>query len=542
MADQMNSGRRGRLIWPLVLAGVFFFIPVTLFFTYPFGFWSSTDYEPLGLADALNMAYRLGDVRLYPAEGMNNHPGVLFYLMSWLALAISGHPVAGQANFYRDVIDHIEDYHRASILMAALAGAAGVYVFARTALKFVPIGATSFAVLLWLVSTPATIVCFLTTGFEPVALLLNGLFLAVLVRLAFDREIDLELAALAALVGAFAYLNKLSYLYIPVALAGALFWKAVFLKAGWRRGARPIAFFAFIFIGTVVATGYFIIGWSAFRDLLRFHRNVFFGSGLYGAGEHVVVSGEGVRHAIASIPADMTYAVPLALIAGTALLIAGLVTGLGNRQRQDVAVMGIGVGLAALLAALAVVKHYAFHYTAGVSAALPACVVACCLFAQAWDVRFRRAAAGIAMVAILLMAGPVVQNVLTGAAYRSDRSRLALEDIKEIGIQTADMKHAVYFTYHAPFPQNAEGFVINNASVPRLKEQYLKSRGGVTNNMVAFWVTEEVSAYVIDKNYFRDVEAVKSAPNLDLLGPRPVRFNADDKLIELHTVFLLIRK
>jgi hypothetical protein len=140
------------------------------------------------------------------------------------------------------------------------------------------------------------------------------------------------------------------------------------------------------------------------------------------------------------------------------------------------------------------------------------------------------------------MAGPVVRNVLAGAAGRSDRSRLVAEDMKEIGIQTADMKHAVYFTYHAPFPQYAEGFVINYAHVPRLTEQYLKNRRGVTNNMAAFWAPEEVSAYIIDKGYFPDVEAVKSAPNLDLLGPQPLRYNADDKLVELHTVFLLIRK
>jgi hypothetical protein len=53
---------------------------------------------------------------------------------------------------------------------------------------------------------------------------------------------------------------------------------------------------------------------------------------------------------------------------------------------------------------------------------------------------------------------------------------------------------------------------------------------------------EDVGGYVIDKNYFRDVEAVKNAPNLDLLGPKPVKFNEGDKLIELRTVFLLIRQ
>jgi hypothetical protein len=195
-----------------------------------------------------------------------------------------------------------------------------------------------------------------------------------------------------------------------------------------------------------------------------------------------------------------------------------------------------------LLAALAVVKHYATHYTAGVSPALPACVVACCLLAQNWDIRVRRAAAAIAVVAMVFMARPVVRNVWDGAVSRSYRSQVLVEDMKEIDRQTAGLKHAVYFAYHAPFPQNAEGFVMKYANVPRLTEQYLKNRGRVTNNIVAGLVTEDVDAYVIDKNYFPDVEAVKNAPNLDLLGPKPVRYNADDKLIELHTVFLLIRK
>jgi hypothetical protein len=38
------------------------------------------------------------------------------------------------------------------------------------------------------------------------------------------------------------------------------------------------------------------------------------------------------------------------------------------------------------------------------------------------------------------------------------------------------------------------------------------------------------------------VEAVRSAANVDLLGPKPVRVEDGDQLIELRTVFLLIRK
>ena len=109
----------------------FFCIPPVLFHLYPVGFWSSTDTEPLGLANALNIAYRLGDLRFYVAEGMTGHPGVQFYLTSWLALALSGHPVAAgvQELFFRDVVDHVEAYHRASIYIAAFVGSLGIYVF-----------------------------------------------------------------------------------------------------------------------------------------------------------------------------------------------------------------------------------------------------------------------------------------------------------------------------------------------------------------------------------------------------------------------------
>jgi hypothetical protein len=540
----MNSGTQRSLVWSLLLAAGFFCIPPVLFYLYPFGFWSSTDYEPLGLADALNMAYRLADLRLYPAEGMTNHPGVMFYLMSWLALALTGHPVAAgaQGSFFRDVVDHVEIYHRISIYIAAAVGSLGVYVFARTAFKSIPAGTTVAALLIWLVSTPATIVCFMTTGFEPVALLINGLFLVVLIRLASETEIDPKVIVLAGLVGAFAYLNKLAYVYVPLALVSAIFWKTVFCRTGWRRGSSLIALSVFVFLGVTVATGYFVIGWSAFTALLRFHRNVILGSGLYGTGSQVVVSEEGVRRAIMAIPGDRAYAVPLALIAGTALYLAGLVKGFRNRQQHSVAVIGIGVGLAALFSALSVLKHYADHYTAGVSATLPACIVAGWLFAQDWNAWGRRSIVAATWVLALLMAGPVAMNIKNSLSSESERTPLAVADTKEVAAETAGMKRAVHFSYRAPLPQFVEGFVINYAGVPRLTREYVQTRGNISNDIRAGSGAEDIGAYVIPRSNFVDVNAFKNAPNLDPQAPAPVRFEPDDRLVVLRTVFLLIRK
>jgi hypothetical protein len=464
--------------------------------------------------------------------------------MSWLALVCSGHPFAagGQEPFFRDVIDHVEDYHEAIVCIAAFVGAAGVFVFARTALRLVSTGATILGLLIWLVSTPATILLFMSPGFESIDILVNSLFLVVLVRLAFEREIDPVVVILAGCVGAFAYLNKLSYIYVPLALASAIFWKAVFCRTGWFRGANLVALFVLTFVATILFVATFIIGWDSFRALLRFHWNVIMGSDLYGAGDQIVVDHRKVWHAITSIPVDKTYAVALALIAGGALCIAGLVVGFEDRRNHSVAIMGIGAGLAALLSALIVLKHYDSHYTAGVSATLPACVVACYLFAQAWNSRIRFSAAAIAWGAAMLLAVLTLPDVRSLLATRSDYSRSALEDMKEISTQTAGMKRVIDFAYRVPFPQYGEGFVNYFAGVPRLTQERLRDRRGTTNSFTEKVVTEDVGAYVIDKNYFHNSEAVKSASNLDLLGPAPVRFEADDKLIELRTVFLLIRK
>ena len=81
---------------PLVFALLFVAVPPLLFRFYPIPFWTAGEAELIGLGDALNLAYRIADLKMYSAIGMWDHPGVPFYFMSWLALALSGLPVAYQ--------------------------------------------------------------------------------------------------------------------------------------------------------------------------------------------------------------------------------------------------------------------------------------------------------------------------------------------------------------------------------------------------------------------------------------------------------------
>jgi hypothetical protein len=438
-------------------------------------------------------------------------------------------------------MDHVEDFHRMMICLGALTGAVGVYVFARAAQRLVPVGVTAIGLLVWLFSTPATLLMFMSPGIESFAIIINGLFFAVMVPLAYEEKVDPSIVVFAGCVGALAYLNKLSYVYVPLAFYAALIAKLPVNRAALLRGTL----LHIVFLGTLVlvvfAAAFVIIGWDGFWDVWRYHQSIIWGSELYGTGDQTVVSKGEIWRAISAIPGDRAYAVPIALVGGIVLVIGGVVARIKQAGQAPVAVLSIGTGIAAVLSALSVLKHYDLHYTAGVSATLPACVVSLYLLARSWGLKFRFAGAALAATAVLLMAIQIKGTLIHYMQSRTNATAQAKADIEEINSYLAGSKRTVEFAYKAPFPQYGEGFIVIYGSVPRLTYDYFQSRPLVMSSMMASLVTRDVGAYVIDKNYFRDVESVKAAPNVALLDPKPVRFEDGDRLIELRTVFLLIR-
>jgi hypothetical protein len=528
--------------WPLAFGVIFLAIPLLLFAAYPYSFWVSYDYQPLGLADALNMAYRIGDGQLYYARGMAGHPGVPFYFMSWLALALTGFPAATKGpGFFDAVIAHVDLYHSLTIWLTAAAGAIGVCLFAWAARVLAPIGVVAFGLLIWLASTPATLQSFLSPSIDAFAIMINGLFFVVLVRLAYDRNATIGNTILSGCVGAFAYLNKLSYIYVPLALAVAGIASLIFRRVGWIRGIQLCAIFVGVFVSVVVAVGHTVIGSQAFHELLTFHQQVFKGSGLYGGGDPTWVSIPAVWNALAQIPSDKSYAVFIALIGGALLGTGGLVLGFQRPQHLPTALIGIGAGVAATLSAAFVLKHYDAHYTAGVSATLPACVVGGYRLAKSWNFRFGALGAAVAVLSSVFMAYLVGAPVISSLANLKENTELAQADLREINAQTAGNDRPVEFAYRTPFSWYAEGFVVVFASIPRLTIEYPQVRPRNISSMTDEALHRNVGAYVIDKNYFPTVESVKAAPNVALLGPSPVTFKDGDKLIELRTVFLMIK-
>ncbi|MEP6841314.1 MAG: hypothetical protein ABJA75_24905 [Bradyrhizobium sp.] len=538
----MGVDARRLWVWPCVLALLFFPVPLLLFYAYPSSFWAATDYQTLGLADALNMAYRIADREMYFARGMVNHPGVPFYFMNWLALALAGFPLASaDPGFFDRVIEHVEEFYGITAWLVALIGAAGVYVLARAARKLVPIGVVAIGLLIWLTSTPATLFTFTSPSIDSFAILINGLFFAVLVRIAHDRDLLTSGAVLAACVGAFAYLSKLSYLYVPLALVVTGMANLAFRKVDPAKRKRLTLISTGSFFLIVAGVGVLVIGWSAFRILINFHKSVFLGSGQYGTGSATVVSGHELWNAVAAIPADSAYALPIALITGSSLIVGGYFLGRKGPEHIPVALISIGTGVASLFSALFVMKHYGFHYTAGVSATLPASAAACYLLATSWGGRFwfRTAVAALCVIAVSWMAVRSSDALMLQLAARTDKSRLAQQDLQEINARLASSQQPIEFGYRSPFSWSGEGFVIYYGSVPRMTDAYVASRQRMFSSGTANLIHRKPGTYVIDKAYFPTADSIRTAPNIIPDGPAPVTWKDGDKIIELRTVFLL---
>ena len=539
----LGRGHRASLLGPLALSLTFLAIPILLFSAIPYSFWAGNDYQPLGLADALNLAYRLGDRHLYYARGMAGHPGVPFYVMNWLALALAGLPVASNSHdFFDAVIAKIDLYHQLTVWLAAAVGAGGVFLFTLPARNRAPIGIVALGLVIWLVSTPTTLQAFIFPSIDVFALIVNASFLIVLVGLAYDRDVTVNYAILSGLVGAFAYLNKLSYMYIPLALAVVGIANFIFRKPGWIRALLLSALFVGTFVSVVVTVGLTVIGRQAFVELLSFHQQVFQSSGLYGTGSQTWISASSMLNALKQAPLDKSYAIFIALVSGPVLGVGGLVLGFRRTEQIPTALIAIGTGAAATLSAVFVLKHYEAHYAAGVSAALPACVVGGYMLVDSWGVRVRRSAAVTAALLSMLAAFLVMPIVIASLVSAAEKTTLAQADAREIDAQIAGSDGRVVFSYRAPFSWYSEGFVVMFASIPRLAIEYPRIRPTKISSMTDAELDRKIAAYVIDKSYFPTMESIKAAANVALFGRKPATFEEGDQLIQLRTVFLLIKK
>ena len=266
------------------------------------------------------------------------------------------------------------------------------------------------------------------------------------------------------------------------------------------------------------------------------------GSGIYGSGSPSVVDGQHLWGAIRAIPADHVYCVPIALIGGLALIVAGFLGAIARKAEYlSVSLVSMGAGLSAVLASLSVLKHYDAHYSPAVSATLPACVVASYMIARSYGYRPRLLWFGGAIAAGVLMAWGALPAIRAHIDNKIETNRLAAADLNDINALGIDRESSIGFVYSVPSSFYGEGFMLYVACVPRLTQEYHRERPHMFSAGAPDSPPRAISAYVIHKAYFPTIERIKAADNFALFSRDAVTFEKGDQIIELRTSFLFLR-
>jgi hypothetical protein len=318
------------------------------------------------------------------------------------------------------------------------------------------------------------------------------------------------------------------------------FW---FRRASVRQYVRSTALFNAVCFGIILFVGIFLIGWAEFTATLRFHKNVILGSGLYGSGNSYVLAGSAVLNALKSIPTDKVYCLAIAPIFGLLLIAGGFLTAaFRGKEQLPAAVIGVGAGTAAVLSAVSVLKHYDAHYSSSVSPTLAVCLVAGYVLAKAWNYRPRLAWAVALAAAIVLMTRETAPALAGHLDSKIKVNELAQADLRDIEKLPIDGNASIVFTYSAPLAQFGEGFVMYLACVPRLTAEYHRDHKRMFSASAPDTPPRTIGAVVIHKAYFPTVDSIiKRSGDLATFDKVPLGYREGDRIIELRTVFVMLR-
>jgi hypothetical protein len=376
---------------------------------------------------------------------------------------------------------------------------------------------------------------------DSVVIALNAAFFIVLWRLARSPRIELADVVFAGMIAAIAYLTKLSFLYIFVGFCAAIGMAVLFGGKQRLRDCAMAAVFIFSVAAIVLVTAFWAIEWNSFLALLDFHQKIIFNGGIYGSGSPGVFNSSDLQRAASGILEQRAYAIPIAMVGGLFAMAGGLYAAVRRHEWLPAATFAVGAGAASLFAAATVLKHYALQYSSGAAVTLPALCVAIYLLLSAWGIRPRAPVLIAATVAVL--AALVVPAIRDTDHYMEDklqRTNDAALDRVKITELIARSPSPVAFAYRVPFPEFGVGYLLTNSGVPRLIFGYLAANRTTTSSMMQNWVPRTIGAYIIDKNYFRSTDDLKTAENVNLLGPT-ITFREGDEIIELATAYILVR-
>jgi hypothetical protein len=243
-------------------------------------FWQTWDeYVYASLADALNFEIWLRSGVHFADANLEWHPGVPFYLISWLCLRLTalliGHP---DVVFY--VLHDQEAFLLATRIAAGLITVSAILGAWRILSPLAPT-LRALALFSFFAADPWSLIYGLTfLAVETFALPIAVVMFWAVQRISYARQEMIAPWILCGAVAALGYLVKLTYLYVLLGMIVLVFVKALQLQVRVRDKALFAATRLAIVVGTfiVVAAGVLLAvqGWQELQDLLQTHTGLLF--------------------------------------------------------------------------------------------------------------------------------------------------------------------------------------------------------------------------------------------------------------------------
>jgi hypothetical protein len=352
------------LLWHEMVIGV----PVT--------FWGIPgDWSVMSLAEAVNIDFWLrGTGPRALSQAQYYQPGVWYQFVSYIVYRTTSSEAPAREIFQTVLRDPQHYWNVLQILPIAMtAFGSGLIWRASRGLNSL---ARCAAISCYFICMPAVAFGIYQYFNESFTLAIAACFfpMGLLILTENQRRPSLN-AFLCGLAASGLYLHKMNYVVWAVALIPAIFAAAWTGRFSWTAALiRALLLVAGITLG-VLGFGYFLLGPAGLQMMLAAHKEILLGSGIYGQGDHTVVSLK-LLLSNATIVAMSDYYFTLMLAACALLGIGVFLRNVFDRAwlRQHMA-EGVFLFAAAAAMLLAVLKHYQPYYIVSVAAVLPFIVI-----------------------------------------------------------------------------------------------------------------------------------------------------------------------
>lgn len=501
---------------------------------YPSTLWAGDDYSLQYLAAACNAGARLHDLVMYKTTTMAYHPAVPFYIFSWLAAfaALGTGAIGSDLSFFDRLIDNAPALFVSLKASAIIVTALLVLVYRMALIRLVPAAVAALAIALYFVTTPQSIFRSVYPLTETFALAVNALFLLALVRFA-RNPLGLWPSVLSAMAVAFAYLLKVSFLYVYGGLLIAFLYVVLFGGHPWRPLVRLFLLSHAIGLILIVIVGFCFIGREYFVALLRLHWAIV----IHGAGSEANSSISDVLQSIWASWRSGATAIPIVLVVAPALLLAVTIATRRKRISVFVGAIAVGAATASLASVAAVLTRYGETYAIGIAATVPLLFAGVWLFAS--DRRTRRMVASAGLCVAMFSAWRSVSPIEMLFLDKSAVSAKAEADMQSIEQRVGPHEQGLYL-YRVSMPGYGKGYVALHCDVPAITNALLDADRAEQSSMARS--VKDPDYVVADTGYNFTEAAIKSGKNLDPLDSVPTTYREGDEIIRLNDAWLLIRK